>query len=199
VQRLFLKPIFDLIGITFGLVCLLLANHGAIRLYGWSQTGRFAPPRYPELDKFDVITFATDPLRAFFEIGGSAFMVAISLHGLIIVFLIFWRGLSWLSTLPYLLPLTFVLMFSATIASVFTGHIDWLLPASMLLGSVAIVTDSISLRRMGLPLTARLSDAHAASLKTGPAHPQRSAWVGFAVAALLVLLAIMKIVDVLRS
>jgi hypothetical protein len=199
VLKLFLKSILIVIGVAFGLFCLLLASYGAIRLHGWSQTGRFAPPHYPGLEKFDIITFAAEPLRAFLEIGGSAFIIALSLYGLVIVIFIFWRGLAWLNNLPYVLPLAFVLVFSAMIASVFTGRTDWILPASMLLGCVAFVIDWISLRRKGLPITARLSDMYPVSQQTAPAHPQRSAWVGLATAALLMLLAMMKIIAAFKS
>jgi hypothetical protein len=186
------------VGVAFGLFCLLLAYFGAIRLYGWSQTGRFAPPHYPGLEKFDVVTFAAEPLRAFLEIGGSVFVVAIGLLGSMAVILI-WRRSAWLNNLPHVLPLTFFLVFSAAVASVFTRHIDWILPASVLLGSVAVIVDGISLRRKGLPITARLSDAYAVSKQTAPLHSQQSAWVRLAIAALLMLLGIMKFVAALKS
>jgi hypothetical protein len=198
VLKFFLRPVLAVFGVAFGLFCLLLAHFGAIRLYGWSQTGRFAPPHYPGLEKFDVVTFAAEPLRAFLEIGGSFFVVAIGLLGLIAAILI-WRGPAWLNNLPLVLPLAFVLVFSGIVASVFTRHIDWILPASLLLGSVAFIIGGISLRRIGLPITAQLSDAYAVSRQTAPLHSQQSAWVRLAIAALLMLLGIMKFVATLKS
>jgi hypothetical protein len=199
VKSVLAKLFLIVIGFAFGLFCLLLANHGVIRLYGWSRTGRMAPPDYPGFERYDVISFSAEPLRAFLEVGGSAFLVAISLTGLMLVVLTFWRGPVWWRNLPDLLPVTFVLMFSGAIGGVFTGRADFILPGSLFLGSVAVLFGWIFLRLKGLPITARVSDVVAFTQRNGSARPQRPAWLGFATAALLTLLPIMKLMAANRE
>jgi hypothetical protein len=67
-------------------------------------------------------------------------------------------GVEWMHKLPYVLPATFVIVFWNTVGAVLVGRTDWVLPASFLLGGVAIGMNWMSLRNKGLPITARLSD-----------------------------------------
>lgn len=187
------------IGLAFALFCLLLVNIAAIRLYGWSQTGRFAPPTYPRLDRYDVISFSTEPLRLVLEIGGNAFLFVTALCGLVAVILMFVRGLRWLHNWPDVLPLTLLMVFLATASATLVGHTDWVLPVSAILGLLTAGAGWISLWRRGQPLSARVSDAAKAaeSARRPDVEPRGSGW-RIAAAALLFLLALEKLFSAFR-
>jgi hypothetical protein len=200
VLTLFAKFVLIVIGFAFGLFCMFLANIGTIRLYGWSQTGRLAPPHYPGLERYDVISFAAEPLRAVMEIGGNSFLVVISVCGLVAVILTFWRGLAWMRNWPHVLPFALVLVFWATAAAALVGRTDWILPASVVFGSVATGTGLMFLRQKGLAITARVSDVVVISQRNGSAHAQvPGRGLGIAAAALLALLAVMKLMAAFGS
>jgi hypothetical protein len=163
VLKLLAKLVLWVIGFAFGLLCLFLANIGAIRLYGWSQTGRLAPPHYPGLERFDVVSFAAEPFRATMEIAGNSFLVVISVCGLVAVILTFRRGLDWLRYWRVSFVLAVVLVFWATVAAALVRHTDWIIPASVVLGSVATVFGWIQLRWDGLPIDTRVCDLPPAS------------------------------------
>jgi hypothetical protein len=152
------KSLLVAVGIAFALFCLFLAIAGAIRFHGWIEVGRLAPPQYPGIERFDVISFRTDPLRASLEIGGNLFLILMALSGLAFVIQSFRRGMKWMSNLPYVLPLVCVAAFWATVASVLIGRTDWVLPASLLLGSGAFAMNWMTLRKNRLPINARLID-----------------------------------------
>ena len=86
--KLLARLVLIVTGIAFALFCLLLANLAAIRLYGWTQTGRFAPPTYPHLDRYDVITFSTEPLRLALEIGGNLVLFASAIAAAVLLFVL---------------------------------------------------------------------------------------------------------------
>lgn len=198
--KLFAKLFLILVGLVFGLFCLFLANIGAIRLYGWSQTGRLAPPHYPRIEKYDVISFSADPLRAVLELGGNTFLVVVAMFGLVALILIFWRGLEWMRNWPHVLPLTLCAVFSATASATMVGRTDWILPGSVMLAAVAMGISWMLLWQKGLPISARVSDVPALSQRNGPAHVQaRGFGLRIALSAILVLLAIMKFMAAFRS
>lgn len=122
-----------------------------------------APPQYPGIEKYDVISFSVDPLRATLELVGNAFLLAMMLLGLVAVIMMFRRGLEWIRNWPYVLPGSLVLAYWATVATTLVGRDDWIIPASLLLGAVSIGSDWISLRQHGMPFSARVSDMMAAS------------------------------------
>jgi len=182
------------IGVVFGLFCLLLGYIGTIRLYGWSQTGRLAPPHYPGLERFDLISFATDPLRAALEIGGNSLLVVISACGLVAVILTFRGGLDWIRNYPAFLPATFVAAFWATASAALVRHTEFAIPAAALLGSIAFVVQWIALRQKGFALTARVSDAAIFSQRSGPAPVRRPGrGLRIALALVLVIVSLMKL------
>jgi hypothetical protein len=156
--KLLAKFVLIFIGVAFGVFCLFFAILGAIRFHGWIEVGRLAPPHYPGIEKYDVISFSTDPLRAVLEIGGNALLILMTGSGLVLVILMFRRGVEWMHKLPYVLPGIFVIVFWSTVGAVLVGRTDWVLPASFLLGGVAMGMNWMSLRKKGLPITARLSD-----------------------------------------
>jgi hypothetical protein len=53
-----------------------------------------APPHYPGIERYDVIFFSTDPLRAALEIGGNALLILMTVSALFLVILMFWRGVG---------------------------------------------------------------------------------------------------------
>jgi hypothetical protein len=53
-----------------------------------------APPHYPGIERYDVISFSTDPLRAALEIGGNALLILMTVSALFLVILMFWRGVG---------------------------------------------------------------------------------------------------------
>jgi hypothetical protein len=59
-----------------------------------------APPQYPGIEKYDVISFSVDPLRATLELVGNAFLLAMMLLGLVAVIMMFRRGLEWIRNWP---------------------------------------------------------------------------------------------------
>jgi hypothetical protein len=198
--KLFVKLFLILAGLLFGLFCLVLANHGAIRLYGWSQTGRLAPPQYPRIARYDVISFGADPLRAALEISGNAFLVVIAVLGFVAVILMFRRGLAWMQHWPDVLPLTLLAVFWATASATMVGHTDWIIPTSVLLAALATGIGWMSLRQMGLPISSRVSDVAAVSQRNAFANPQkRSRGMQIAMTAGIILLAIMKLAAVFGS
>ena len=89
--KLLARAVLILIGAALGLLCLFLAVLGVARLHSWSQTSRMAPPNYPGLERYDVISFAADPLRAAMEIGGNTLLIVIGLCGLAATIMTFWR------------------------------------------------------------------------------------------------------------
>ena len=198
--KLFVKLFLILAGLLFGLFCLVLANHGAIRLYGWSQTGRLAPPHYPGIARYDVISFDADPLRAALEIAGNAFLVVTAVLGLVAVILIFWRGLAWIQRWPDVLPFTLLAVFWATVSATMVGRTDWIIPTAVLFATLATGIGWMSLRQMGLPISSRVSDVVAVSQRNAFANPQKGGrGVQIATTAGLTLLAIMKLVAVFGS
>lgn len=198
--KLFAQFVLIVIGVAFGLSCLILVYIGTIRLYGWSQTGRLAPPHYPGLERYDVISFAAEPLRAVMEIGGNSFLVAISVCAFLAVILTFWRGLAWMRNWPHVLLFALVVVFWATAAAALVGRTDWILPASVVFGSVATGIGLVFLRQKGLATTARVSDVVVISQRSGSAHAQvPGRGLRIAAAALLALLAIMKLVAAFGS
>jgi hypothetical protein len=156
--KLLAKFFLIFIGVAFGVFCLFFAVLGAIRFHGWIEVGRLAPPHYPAIEKYDVISFSADPLRAVLEIGGNALLILMTVSGLVLVTLMFRWGVEWMRKLPYVLPAIFVIVFWSAVGAVLVGRTDWALPASFLLGGVAMGMNWMSLRKKGLPITARLSD-----------------------------------------
>ena len=198
--KLFVKLLLILAGLLFGLFCLFLANLGAIRLYGWSQTGRLAPPHYPGIARYDVISFHADPLRAAMEIAGNTFLVVTAVCGLVAVVLIFRRGLAWIRHWPNVLPSTLLTVFWATASATIVGRTDWIIPMSALFAALATGAGWMSLRQMGLPISSRVSDVVALSQRNAVANPQkRRQGAEIAIAAGLALLGIMKLVAVFKS
>jgi len=192
--KLFAKMVLVVIGLAFGLFSLFLASVGAVRLHGWSVTGRLAPPNYPGLERFDIISFAAEPLRAAMEIGGNAFLVVINLCGLVALILTLRRGLTWIQNWPASLPLILVVVFWTTVAATVVGRTDWTLPASVLFGAAAVGIDWVILRRRGLSISARVSDVVARSPQTSFGLVQMSGRANVAIAALLALLAMLKVI-----
>ena len=198
--KLFVKLFLILAGLLFGLFCLVLANHGAIRLYGWSQTGRLAPPHYPGIARYDVISFDADPLRAALEIAGHAFLVVVAVLGLVAVILMFRRGLAWIHHWPNVLPFTLLAVFWATASATMVGRTDWIIPTSVLFAALAMGVGWMSRRQMGLPISSRVSDVVAVSQRNAFANSQkRGRGLRIATIAGLILLAVMKLVAVFGS
>lgn len=182
------------IGVVFGLFCLLLGYIGTIRLYGWSQMGRLAPPHYPSLERFDVISFANDPLRAALEIGGNSLIVVTNACGLVAVILTFRGGLDWIRSYPAFLPATFVAVFWAAASATLVRKTEFVIPAVALLGSIAFVAQWITLRQKGFALTARVSDAAIFSQRSAPAPARRPGrGLRIALALVLVIVGLMKL------
>jgi len=181
-------------GAALGLLCLFLAVLGVARLHSWSETGRMAPPNYPGLERYDIISFAADPLRFTMEIGGNTLLVAIGLCGLAATIVTLWRGLDWTQNWPAFLPLTISLVFCGAVAATFVGRIDWILPQSVLLGALAIGIDWVRLRHQGLPITARLSQVVVSPNPVGSERAHKGVGIRIALAALIVLLAILKLI-----
>lgn len=125
IANLFAKLFLTVVGVAFGIYCLFLASLGAIRLHGWTQTGRLVPSHYPRLDRYDVISLNADPLRFVLEIGGNLFLVAMALFGLVAVILTFRRRLEWTLNWPDVLPFTLTMVFLAT-ASASWSRLIWI-------------------------------------------------------------------------
>jgi hypothetical protein len=192
--KLFARAVLILIGAALGLLCLFLAVLGVARLHSWSETGRMAPPNYPGLERYDVISFAADPLRAAMEIGGNTLLVVIGLCGLAATIMTFWRGLDWIQNWPAFLPLTISVVFWGAVAATLVGRIDWLLPESVLLGALAIGIEWVRLRHEGRPITARVSQVVVSSNRVGSERVHKGVGIRIAVAALIVLLAVLKLI-----
>jgi hypothetical protein len=198
--KLLARAFLITIGFAFGVFCLFLASVGAIRLHGWSETGRLAPPHYPGIEKFDVISFSADPLRAALEIGGNGLLVVVAVSGLVALVFIFRRGLEWMSSWPVVLPLTLYALFLATAAATIVGRTARVLPASLVLGSAAACVGWMCLRQRGLSISARVSELGAVLEQNAPAHVrERGRVLQITGGALLVLLAIMKLMAAFRS
>ena len=91
-----------------------------------------------------------------------------------------------------------VLVFLAAISATLVGRTDWALPASLLSAFIATGYQWMTLRQQGLPFTARYADEVAAFTQNAPASAQKPSWLGFATAALMTLLAVMKLVQHVR-
>jgi hypothetical protein len=179
------------IGIVFELFCLFLMYIGAIRLLGWSITGRLAPPNYPGLERFEVISFATDPSRAILEVGGNSFLIVISACGIVAAILTLRQGLAWTRIFPAFLPATFVAVFWAAASATLVKHTEFAIPGAALLGFCVFVAQWISLRNKGFALTARVSEATIFSQQSwsNPA-PARKPGRGLRIALALALVAV---------
>ena len=105
------KFVLIFIGVAFGAFCLFFVILGAIRFHGWIAVGRLAPPHYPGIEKYDVISFSTDLLRAALQIGGNALLILMTGSGLVLVILMFRWGVEWMHKLPYVLPAIVVIAF----------------------------------------------------------------------------------------
>jgi hypothetical protein len=183
------------IGIALILFCFILVWMGCWRLYGWAVTGRFIPPGYTRLKGHDLIFFSSEPIRASLEIAGSLYLIIV---GLLVTFAVtksFWRGFVWVRDLPCFLPSTFVLVFISTVSGLVVGHVEWVLPASVLFGGSAVGGAWIDLRQKGLTLAATVSDVRIASQRNHRAHVQKNRTFELIAAAVLCLLGILKLVD----
>ena len=192
--KLLARVVLILMGVALGLLCLFLAVLGVARIHSWSETGRMAPPNYPGLERFDVISFAADPLRAAMEIGGNTLLVVIGLCGLAATIMTLWRGLGWIQNWPAFLPLTISMVFWGAVAATFVGRIDWILPESALLGALAIGIDWVRLRHQGLPITARVSQVVVSPNRADSERSHKGVGMRIAVAAMIFLLAILKLI-----
>jgi hypothetical protein len=142
VEKFVLKPV----GIALALFCLYLAIVGAIRFHGWIEVGRFAPPHYPGIERFPVISFKADPLNAALEIGGNLLFILMALSGIVVVIQLFRRGAGWITSFPFALPPIVVFVFLSTVWFVLAGRTDLVLPVALFEGAIVIAADRMLLR-----------------------------------------------------
>jgi hypothetical protein len=153
------KFLLNVIGIVFGLFSLLLAYVAAMRLYGWCETGRLAPPHRAMMDIYEVISYGGDPVRFVLEVGGNVFLLAMGILGVVTMFFLNRRGADGARNWPYLVPCVLIAVFWATVAAALGARrASWILPAATLFGLLGVGVAWSTLRERGLPINARISD-----------------------------------------
>lgn len=142
------KTFLKAIGFAFGLFCLSMTYASGIRLYSRLSAHQSVAPQ--------------DGVSAALDIGGNVLLLIVSILGVVTILYIARKGLDLIRSWPYVAPGILIAVFWATMAATLgAGRMTWVLPAAGVGILMGLAAGWSTLRRHGLPITARGSDVPA--------------------------------------